>query len=123
MLPKLIPAVVLCFAVAQAAPSHEPDANLVSKLLNLQSRNRTPGVNVAMVLEGTIQSGPFQTSYGRRAVTILTEAVNGKQVRSVVTYDLHWTEQYGWFLWEIRKDPAGEEIWIWSERLGEIVVR
>jgi hypothetical protein len=123
MLPKLIPAVLVCASVVHAAPSHEPDAALVSKLLNLKSRNRTPGVNVAMILEGTIQSGPFQTSHGRRAVTLLTEAQQGRQIRKAATFDLHWTESYGWFLYEIRQDPAGEEIWIWSERLGEIVIR
>ena len=38
-------------------------------------------------------------------------------------YDFHWTPAYGWFLWETRHEAGGEAVWIWSELLGEVIIR
>lgn len=106
-----------------ASPTNEPTDALVSRLVNLQSQNRTPSIAVAMVLEGTTKAGPFEVDHVRRVITVHPVIENGRQVRKVNTYDLHWTPAYGWFLWEKRDDPGGEAVWIWSELQGEVVIR
>lgn len=127
--PMKIPATIpLCliamssFAVA-AQPPTEPSDALISKLINLQTRNRTPGIAVAMVLEGSVKSGPFEVTHVRRVITVHPVIEEGRQVRKMQCYDFHWTPVYGWFLWENRAEAGGEAIWIWSELQGEVVVR
>jgi hypothetical protein len=115
------------FAMAPSAmaaePTSEPSDTLISKLINLRSQNRTPGIAVAMVLEGTTKSGPFEVSHVRRIITVHPVIENGRQVRRMQTYELHWTPTYGWYLWEKREEAGGEAVWIWSELQGELIVR
>jgi hypothetical protein len=116
-----------CFALAPSAiaaePTSEPSDTLISRLINLRSQNRTPAIAVAMVLEGTTRSGPFEMNHVRRIITVHPVIDNGRQVRRVNTYELHWTPAYGWFLWEKREEAGGEAVWIWSELQGEVAVR
>ncbi|RYD36332.1 MAG: hypothetical protein EOP87_05660 [Verrucomicrobiaceae bacterium] len=106
-----------------AEPTSEPADALISRLINLRSQNRTPGIAVAMVLEGSTKAGPFEVNHVRRIITVHPVIENGRQVRKMNTYDLHWTPAYGWFLWEKREEAGGEAVWIWSESQGEVVVR
>lgn len=114
--------VLTSFAFA-AEPPTEPDDATVTKIINLQTRNRTPAIAVAMTLEGSVKSGPFEASHIRRVITVHPVIEDGRQVRRMRTYDFHWTANYGWFLWEPRDEPGGQTVWIWSERLGEVVIR
>jgi len=117
------PAIVMALPAHAVQPAVEPNDALISKLLNLRSQNRTPGIAVAMVLEGSTKAGPFEVTNVRRVIAIHPVIENGRQVRRVNSYDLHWTPAYGWFLWEKRDEAGGETVWIWSELQGEVVVR
>ncbi|MBX3741389.1 MAG: hypothetical protein KF712_10390 [Akkermansiaceae bacterium] len=116
-----------CLALAPSAiaaePASEPSDALISRLINLRSQNRTPAIAVAMVLEGTTKSGPFEVNHVRRIIAVHPVIENGRQVRRMNTYELHWTPAYGWFLWEKREEAGGEAVWIWSELQGEVAVR
>lgn len=37
--------------------------------------------------------------------------------------DFHWNDTYGWFIWQKREGRGGDEVWIWSETKGELVVK
>lgn len=115
--------IVMASPLIAAEPTNEPADHLISKLINLQSRNRTPGIAVAMVLEGSVKSGPFEVSHVRRVVAVHPVITEGRQVRKMQCYDFHWTPAYGWFLWETRDEAGGEAVWVWSELLGEVIVR
>ena len=116
-------AIIMCATAQAAAPTHELDDALVDKLLNLQSRNSTPQLRVAMILEGTGQSKNFESSYVRRVLAIHPVILEGRQIRKVLSYDFNWNAAYGWFLWEKRQERGGEAVWIWSELQGEVVIR
>lgn len=117
-----IVAMTSSFAIA-AEPPTTLSETLVTKLINTRSVNRTPGIAVAVILEGSVKDGPFETNHVRRAVTIHPVVANGRSSRTVRNYDFHWNPTYGWFLWEVREDAAGQTIWIWSEHHGETVIR
>lgn len=127
MLPKIPALIVILASLAAplhaAAPDSEPDPVLINRLLNLRSQNKTPGVAIAMILEGSLTDGRFETQHARRVVTVHPVVEGGRQTRRAKTYDLQWTPEFGWFIWEIRGDDAGQTVWIWSERLGEQVIR
>ncbi len=118
-----LPCLVMAPVATAAVPTSEPSDTLISSLINLRSQNRTPSIAVAMVLEGTTKAGPFEVSHVRRVITVHPVIENGRQVRRMNTYELHWTPAYGWFLWEKRDEAGGEAVWIWSELQGEVVVR
>jgi len=121
--PIAVSVIVMATPLLAAEPTNEPADHLISKLINLQTRNRTPGIAVAMVLEGSVTSGPFEVSHVRRVVTVHPVITEGRQVRKMQCYDFHWTPAYGWFLWETRDEAGGQAVWIWSELLGEVIVR
>lgn len=121
----LVPCILAatCTVTMATAPTSELTDALTSKLINLRSQNRTPGISVALTLEGSTKSGPFEIQHVRRVIAVHPVIENGRQVRKVHAYDLHWTPVYGWFLWEKREEPGGEAVWIWSELQGEVVIR
>lgn len=117
-------ALIAC-AVSSIAgpPTHELDAKLVDKLLKLQTRGKVREAKVAMILEGTTRMGPFDCAHVRRVTTVEPRAEDGSRVRRVVCREFHWSDDYGWFLWESREDRGGDAMWIWSEIQGEVVIR
>ncbi len=120
----LLAGAVFTTAVVEAAePTRELDEALAVKLINLQSRHRTPQIQVAMVLEGSSRTGPFETRHVSRVLAVHPVIEEGRQVRRAHCYDFHWNERYGWFTWEQRQERGGDAVWIWSELLGEVVVR
>jgi hypothetical protein len=48
---------------------------------------------------------------------------DGSRVRRYTSRDFYWSDAYGWFLWEVRKERGGDAIWIWSELKGEVITR
>ena len=122
-IPYLAGAAIVISASAMAAePSKPLDETLAAKLINLKNENRTPDIKIAMILEGS-SAGEFQTKNLSRVTSIHGVAEGGAKVRQIQTYIFNWTPTYGWFLWESRQERGGEAVWIWSETLGEVIVR
>lgn len=122
----LLPVVaLLCSAVSAPAgpPTHELDADLVNNLLRLKFRGSVRQVNVAMILDGSTRMGPFECAHVRRVSTVEPLPEEGTRVRRIVCREFHWSDEYGWFLWESREERGGDALWIWSETKGEVVVR
>lgn len=119
----VVAAMVLSATAIAADPSTELSEATAAKLIDLRSRNRTPRINVALILEGTTRSDAFETRHVRRVTAIHPVVEEGRQVRRVLIYDFQWSPTYGWFLSEKREEAGGETLWIWSESHGEVVVR
>jgi hypothetical protein len=105
------------------APTQELTEATAVRLINLQSRNHTPDVRVALIQEGTSKDGPFELTHVRRVSSIEPVPEDGSRVRRYTSRDFYWSDAYGWFLWEIRKERGGDAIWIWSELKGEVITR
>ena len=122
----LLPVVALLFGAVSALagpPTHELDEKIVTQLLKLKSRGSVREANVAMILEGSTRMGPFDCSHVRRVTTVEPQPEGGSRVRRVVCREFHWSDRYGWFLWETREERGGDAVWIWSETEGEVVIR
>ena len=121
---RLLLAMLWFSAIAVAGPpTHELDDKTALKIIQLQSRNSTPDVRIAMIQEGTSKQGSFEFSHVRRVTTVESAIEKGAKVRLMACREFHWSDEYGWFTWESRKERSGESIWIWSEIKGEVVVR
>lgn len=57
-------------------------------------------------------------------VTAVHPVIDDKGLgRRVRCYDFNHSPRYGWFHQEIRQSRGGEEVWIWSETEGRVMVR
>lgn len=108
-----------------AEPGGELDEALAVKLINLQLKQRAGEIRIATIRDGSSTSdcGTFHTNHVRRVTAVHPVPEEGRRVRRVRTYDFFWSPTYGWYAWEKREERGGEAIWIWSEILGETVVR
>lgn len=120
----------LTVAVFAGGPDHELDGPLAMQIINLQAKSTppearvsVPDVRIAMIQAGTTKEGPFELAHVRRVTSVEAVLESGAKVRRVACREFHWSEEYGWFTWESRKERTGESIWIWSELKGEVVVR
>lgn len=121
---SLIGAAVLATGSCLAAePTHDLSPQTAVKLINLLIEDREQGIEIAMIVEGKSQQGPFQADHVRRVVAVHPVMEEGKRVRRVQCYDFQWSEAYGWFTWQKREERGGDAVWIWSELKGETVVR
>jgi hypothetical protein len=121
---SLVGAAVLATGTCLAAePDHELAPQTAVKLINLLIEDREQQIEIAMIVEGKSQQGPFQAEHVRRVVTVHPVQEEGKRVRRMRCYDFQWSPAYGWFTWEKRVERGGDAIWIWSELKGEVVVR
>jgi hypothetical protein len=121
--PLLAAAVIAAGTAAAAEPANELTADSAVRLIKLQIEDHSEQIQVAMIVEGSGKAGPFEVKHLRRVVAIHPVAEDGRRVRRMRTYDFCWSEEYGWFAWEKRVERGGDAIWIWSERLGEVVIR
>lgn len=123
ILHSVVAAVVLSATAIAAEPATELSEATAAKLIDLRSRNRTPRINVALIVAGSTRADAFETRHVRRVTAIHPVVEEGRQVRRVQIYDFQWAPTYGWFLSEKREEAGGETVWIWSESQGEVVVR
>ena len=124
MIHRLLLAMLWFSALAVAGPpTHELDDKTALKLIQLQSRNSTPDVRIAMIQDGTTKQGSFEFAHVRRVTTVEAVVERGAKVRRMACREFHWSDEYGWFIWEAREERGGETIWIWSELKGEVVIR
>ena len=102
------------------ALSEELAKRLIAEVLEI----RSSGINVASVIDGAKRSKDgFVERDVRRVTAVHPILEEGRLVRRVRCYDFSWNPQYGWFYQESRFSRSGEEVWIWSETKGELVVK
>jgi hypothetical protein len=122
--------VAICFNlglpgwVHAAEPTGELNEELAKRLIAEVWEIRSDGISVATVIEGGKRSEDgFEERHLRRVTAVHPVPENGRMVRRVRCYDFSWSPRYGWFYKEIRTSRSGEEVRIWSETEGELVVR
>lgn len=113
--------VLLWISKAGAAELTEDTARrLIAEAIEI----RENGIKVANIVEGskhTEDGFEFKTVM---RVTAVHPVVGDKGLgRRVRCYDFHYSPKYGWFHQEIRKSRGGEEVWIWSETEGRVIVK
>ncbi len=120
---------VLCFgcftAIASAVePNGELDVNVAKGLIADVLDTREAGINIANIVEGSKQTKDgFEYRDVRRVTAVLPIMVDGKLVRLARCYDFFWSEEYGWFHQETIEARGGDEVWIWSQKKGEVVIK
>ncbi|MES2981856.1 MAG: hypothetical protein V4727_06045 [Verrucomicrobiota bacterium] len=107
-----------------AEPTSELSEELAKRLVSEVLEIAPSGINVATVIEGGMRSKDgFEERDVRRVTAIHPVLEEGRMVRRVFSYDFSWSSKYGWFYKENRQTRGGEEVWIWSETEGELVVK
>lgn len=125
----------LCFAISLCCfslqglvhgvePGGDLSEDLAKRLIADVLDIGATGINVATVTDGTkrVENG-FEERDVRRVTAIHPVLLEGRMVRRVRCYDFSWSPRYGWFCKEVRTSRSGEEVWIWSETEGELVVK
>lgn len=119
---------LLCIGLQSILPAAEPTSELsedlakrlISEVLDIKSG----GINVASVIEGEKRSEDgFVERQVRRVTAVHPILEDGRMVRRVRCYDFSWTPRYGWFYQQIGSSRSGEEVLIWSETEGELIVK
>lgn len=122
ILPTLL-GLLLLTSVIVAEPVKELDPKSAVKLIAaLNDMSETP-IAIASIVAGTKTDDEFEASHVRRVTSIHPVNENGSQVRRVRCYDFFWNETYGWFVYERRAGRGGDEVWIWSENEGDLVIK
>ncbi len=107
-----------------AEPTSELSEELAKRLIAEVLEIAPSGINVATVIEGGKRSQDgFEERDVRRVTAIHPILEEGRMVRRVSSYDFSWSPKYGWFYKEVRSNRSGEEVRIWSETEGELVVK
>ncbi|MDP4647294.1 MAG: hypothetical protein NWR51_09640 [Akkermansiaceae bacterium] len=119
---------LLCIGLQSILPAAEPTSELsedLSKRLILEVLDiKSGGINVASVIEGEKRSEDgFVERQVRRVTAVHPILEDGRMVRRVRCYDFSWTPRYGWFYQQIGSSRSGEEVLIWSETEGELIVK
>ncbi len=111
-------------SIHAAEPTSELSEDLAKRLISQVLDIGTNGINVATVINGAKRSEDgFEEGQVQRVTAVHPVLLEGRMVRRVRCYDFSWSPQYGWFCKEIRTSRSGEEVWIWSETKGELVVK
>lgn len=121
---RTILAVFLLASLASAAePVQELDPKAAVKLIASINEILADPIAITSIVAGTKDDDGFVASHVRRVTSIHPVAEGGSRVRRVRCYDFFWNETYGWFVYEKRKGRGGDEIWIWSENEGDLVIK
>ncbi len=111
-------------SVYAAQPTSELSEELAKRLIAEVLDISPSGINVATVIEGGKRSeNGFEERDVRRVTAIHAVLEEGRMVRRVRSYDFSWSSQYGWFYQEVRTSRSGEEVKIWSEIQGEVIMK
>lgn len=121
-----IPMLVLCLCgrLQAAEPTNELNENLAIRLISEILDILPNGINVATVIDGRkpTEDG-FVESHVRRVTAVHPVLLEGRMVRRIRCYDFSWSPKYGWFYQESGSSRSGEEVRIWSETAGEVIVK
>lgn len=115
--------VLLLLWIARANGEELPEAtarSLIAEAVEI----RESGIRIASILEGSKRTEDgFEFRVVMR-VTAVHPVLGDKGLRrSVRCYDFHHSPLHGWFHQEIRQSRGGEEVWIWSEKKGRLIIR
>jgi hypothetical protein len=119
---------LLCIGLQSILPAAEPTSelseDLAKRLILVVLDIKSGGINVASVIEGEKRSEDgFVERQVRRVTAVHPILEDGRMVRRVRCYDFSWTPRYGWFYQQIGSSRSGEEVLIWSETEGELIVK
>jgi len=106
-----------------AEPVRELDPKSAVKLIASRIDMSESPIAIASIVAGTKTDDKFEAIHVRRVTSIHPVNENGSQVRRVRCYDFFWNETYGWFVYEKRVGRGGDEVWIWSENEGDLVIK
>lgn len=124
---QLLFSIVFGLMLLSSAFSAEPTAELEPKaavrLIALLNDISEKPIAIASIISGSKADEDFEANHVRRVTSIHPVAEEGSRVRRVRCYDFFWNETYGWFVYEKREGRGGDEVWIWSENLGDIVIK
>jgi len=110
--------------LAEAAePERELDREAARELIALALEVRESPIAIASITAGGLREDDFEAREVRRVTAVLPVLEEGRLVRRVRCYDFRWDPRLGWFHQETRRVRGGEELWIWSERVGREVIR
>ena len=105
-------------------PTSDLSEELAIRLIGEMLQIRPGGIRVATVIEGAKRSEDgFEERQMRRVTAVHPVLQEGRMVRRVRCYDFSWSPRYGWFYQETCSGRGGEEVRIWSERVGAVVVK
>jgi hypothetical protein len=110
-------------AVNGAEPVRELEPKAAVRLIASINEISEKPIAIASIVEGTKTEDEFEVAHVRRVTTILPVAEGGARIRRVRCYDFYWNETYGWFVCEKREGRGGDEVWIWSENEGDLVIK
>ncbi|MGB6219727.1 hypothetical protein [Haloferula sp.] len=114
---------LLLTSAFSAEPAGDLDPKAAVRLIALLNDISEKPIAIASIISGTKSDEGFEASQVRRVTSIHPVAEEGSRVRRVRCYDFFWNETYGWFVYEKREGRGGDEVWIWSENLGDIVIK
>jgi hypothetical protein len=113
----------LAIPISAAEPARELDPKVAVTLIASISEISEKSIAIASIVAGSKKEDGFEAGQVRRVTSIHPVAEGGSRVRRVRCHDFYWNETYGWFIWEKREARGGDEVWIWSETEGDLVIK
>ena len=108
---------------SMAAPAGQRPTTDVSRQLIADIAGIPAGaIKVASVVEGSIRSEDGFEHRVCRITVVHPQLDNGRMVRRIGYYDFSWSEEYGWFHQEPFQAAGGEQVRIWSELKGMVII-
>lgn len=110
--------------VFAAAPSEEIKEDEAIRLIKMALELGPDPIQVISVVEGTYREGEFEVPHVCRVTTLrLIKGPAGERDKRVEPYDFRWTAKYGWYLQFEMEGRLGTEVHLFSEKMGEVVIR
>lgn len=108
-------------AASQDIPLAEQDA---LALVALADEVRADSMQVVSIREGTVRCRDFEEpGVVRVTVLRLNSGREGQRVKTLVCRDFRWSEKYGWYLEKTSEGRFGTQVHIFSQTLGEVIIR
>ena len=109
------------FGAPPALPLAEEEALAV---VAMADEVRPESLQLVSIREGSVRKGDFEEA-GVFRVTVLrlNTGREGQRGKVLVCRDFRWNEKYGWHLERIEEGRMGAEVRIYSQSLGEVVIR
>ena len=105
-------------------PTSELSEKLATRLIGAVSDVLESEIRVASIVEGAKHTkGEFVEGQMRRVTAVHSVIEGARVVRRVHYYDFSWNPRYGWFYQKTGASRNGEEVMIWSEKAGELIVK
>lgn len=99
-------------------PTTEISKQLIASIVGIPDG----AIRVASIIEGSIRSEDGFEQRVCRVTVVHPFLDNGRMVRRIGHYDFSWSEEYGWFHQEPFQAAGGEQVRIWSELKGMVII-